>query len=188
MEKRRPGYAALGIPEYWRFDQTGDFHETWLAGDRLVEDRYEPIPIETVEEGVLQGYSSVLNLLIRWDHGELGWHDPETGHHIATFHQERLRGGADRIRRNRHRHTDLDDLHGPRGSSLRDHPPTTWLHHHPDQRRGHDGTGLARQRRHIVYRQHRRIRNRIHLTNQLPQRHRSRPGRRGRGHDLNQTG
>ena len=91
VEKKRPAYAALGIPEYWRFDQTGDFHETWLAGDRLVEGRYEPIPIETVEEGVLQGYSSVLNLLIRWDHGELGWHDPETGHHIATFHQERAR-------------------------------------------------------------------------------------------------
>ena len=98
MEKRRPAYAALGIPEYWRFDQTGDFHETWLAGDRLVEDRYEPIPIETVEEGVLQGYSSVLNLLIRWDHGKLGWHDPETGHHIATFHQERARADAEQTR------------------------------------------------------------------------------------------
>ena len=91
VEKKRPSYATLGIPEYWRFDQTGDFHETWLAGDRLVEGRYEPIPIETVEERVLQGYSSVLNLLIRWDHGDLGWHDPETGQHIATFQQERAR-------------------------------------------------------------------------------------------------
>ena len=98
VERKRPAYAALGITEYWRFDQTGDFHETWLAGDRLVEDRYEPIPIETVEEGVLQGYSSVLNLLIRWDHGELGWHDPETGHHIATFHQERARADAEQTR------------------------------------------------------------------------------------------
>ena len=98
VEKKRPGYAALGIPEYWRFDETGDFHGTRLAGDRLVEDRYEPIPIETVEEGVLQGYSSVLNLLIRWDHGELGWHDPETGHHIATFHQERARANAEQTR------------------------------------------------------------------------------------------
>ena len=67
-----------------------------------MEDRYEPIPIETVEEGVLQGYSSVLNLLIRWDHGELGWHDPETGHHIATFHQERARADAEQTR-GRHR-------------------------------------------------------------------------------------
>ena len=85
VEDKRPAYAALGIPEYWRFDQTGDFHGTWLAGDRLVEGRYEPVPIETVAEGVLQGYSRVLDLLIRWDHGELGWHDPKTGQHILRY-------------------------------------------------------------------------------------------------------
>ena len=44
-DKRRD-YAALGIPEYWRFGQTGEFHGTRLAGDRLVEGRYEPVPIE----------------------------------------------------------------------------------------------------------------------------------------------
>ena len=98
VEDKGLAYAALGIPEYWRFDETGDFHGTWLAGDRLWEGRYEPIPIETVEEGVLQGYSSVLNLLIRWDHGGLGWHDPETGHHIATFYQERARADAEQTR------------------------------------------------------------------------------------------
>ena len=91
VEKKRPAYAALGIPEYWRFDQTGDFHGTGLAGDRLVEGRYEPIPIETLEDGALQGYSAVLDLFIRWEHGELSWHDPETGQHIATFEQERAR-------------------------------------------------------------------------------------------------
>ena len=46
---------------------------------------YEPVPIDTVEEGVLQGYSRVLNLLLRWDHGQLGWHDPETGQHIVRY-------------------------------------------------------------------------------------------------------
>ena len=89
--EKRDAYASLGIPEYWRFDETGEFHGSRLAGDRLEVDRYEPIPIETVGEGILQGYSSVLNLLIRWDHGQLGWHDPETGQHIATFEQERAR-------------------------------------------------------------------------------------------------
>ena len=98
VEKKRPAYAALGIPEYWRFDETGEFHGTMLAGDRLVDNQYEPIPIETVEEGVLQGYSSVLNLLIRWDHGDLGWHDPETGQHINTFQQERARADAEQTR------------------------------------------------------------------------------------------
>ena len=28
-------YAALGIPEYWRFDETGEHHGRRLAGDRL---------------------------------------------------------------------------------------------------------------------------------------------------------
>ena len=78
MEKRT-AYAGLGIPEYWRFDETGEFHGTRLAGDRLVDGRYEPVPIETVGEGVLQGYSGVLNLLIRREHGRLGWHDTKTG-------------------------------------------------------------------------------------------------------------
>ena len=89
--EKRAAYADLGIPEYWRFDETGEFHGTRLAGDHLVDGQYESVPIETVEEGVLQGYSSVLNLLLRWDHGQLGWHDPETGQHIATFAQERVR-------------------------------------------------------------------------------------------------
>ena len=83
--QKRARYAALGIPEYWRFDETGEFHGTRLAGDRLVEGRYEAITIETVEDGILQGYSAVLNLFIRWVHGELGWHDPETGQHILRY-------------------------------------------------------------------------------------------------------
>ena len=89
IEDKPASYAALGIPEYWRFDETGQFHGTRLAGDRLVDGRYEPIPIEEIEEGVLQGYSTVLNLFIRWERGELRWHDPETGQEIPTFEQER---------------------------------------------------------------------------------------------------
>ena len=89
IEDKPARYAALGIPEYWRFDETGEFHRTRLAGDRLVDGRYEPVAIEEVEERVLQGYSTVLNVLIRWEHGELRWHDPETGQDIPTFRQER---------------------------------------------------------------------------------------------------
>ena len=37
--EKRTGYESLGIPEYWRFDETGEFHGTRLAGDRLVEGR-----------------------------------------------------------------------------------------------------------------------------------------------------
>ena len=88
---KRAAYTGLGIPEYWRFDETGEFHGTSLAGDRLVDGGYEPVPIETVGDGVLQGYSSVLNLLLRWDQGKLGWHDPETGQHIVRYEDLEVR-------------------------------------------------------------------------------------------------
>ena len=94
VEDKPARYAALGIPEYWRFDETGGFHGSRLAGDRLVNGRYEPIAVEEVEDGVLQSYSTTLNLYIRWEHGKLGWHDPETGQHIATFEYERSRADA----------------------------------------------------------------------------------------------
>ena len=87
-DKRR-NYAALGIPEYWRFDETGRFHGTRLAGDRLVDGKYQRVAIETLDDGSLQGYSEVLNLNLRWEASQLGWYNPTTNRHIATFEDER---------------------------------------------------------------------------------------------------
>ena len=98
--EKREAYAELGIPEYWRFDETGLSHGTRLAGDHLVNGRYEPIAITELEDGSLQGYSAVLNLYLRWENGELGWYDPATGQHIPTFHSEqaeRLQERAERL-------------------------------------------------------------------------------------------
>ena len=89
VEDKPARYAALGIQEYWCFDETGEFHGTKLAGDRLAEGRYEPIATHEVDDGVLQGYSAVLNLHVRRERGELHWHDPATGREIPTFEQER---------------------------------------------------------------------------------------------------
>ena len=86
---KREYYAQLGIPEYWRFDETGEFHGTRLAGDQLVDGRYEALPIQELSDGVLQGYSAVLNLNLRWNRGTLEWYDPDTGLHIATLEDER---------------------------------------------------------------------------------------------------
>ena len=88
--QKRVEYAALGIPEYWRVDETGEFHGAKLAGDRLVGDHYEPIPIAELPDGSLQGYSAVLNLYLRWERvegerGLLGWYDPDTGQSIRTI-------------------------------------------------------------------------------------------------------
>ena len=83
---KREGYAELGIPEYWRFDQSGGrFHGTPLAGDVLVEGSYQPLAIEQIGEGIYQGYSNVLNLYLRWEDQTLGWYDPATGQHILRF-------------------------------------------------------------------------------------------------------
>ena len=60
----------------------------------MVAGWYESIEIEEVTEGILQGYSAVLDLIIRWERGELRWHDLQTGEHIPTFEQERGRANA----------------------------------------------------------------------------------------------
>ena len=90
VEKRRD-YAALLIPEYWRFDETetGRYHGARLAGDRLVNGEYEAIDIEELPDGSLQGYSAVLNLYLRWERGELVFYDPATGLPIASLGSER---------------------------------------------------------------------------------------------------
>ena len=98
---KRADYAALGIPEYWRFDEAARRSENRLAGDRLVDGRYEPITIEELPDGVLQGYSSELDLYLRWERGQLRLHDPATGRHIATFESERARAESAEARAHR---------------------------------------------------------------------------------------
>ena len=88
IDKRRE-YAELGIPEYWRFDHTGESHGARLAGDRLVDQHYEPIQLEDLSPDVVQGRSDLLNLVLRWDNGDLHWIDPATNKHIPTFDAER---------------------------------------------------------------------------------------------------
>jgi hypothetical protein len=100
---KRDGYAALGIPEYWRFDETGEHHGARLAGDRLMNGRYEPIAIEQLGDTVWQGRSDVLNLDLRWDNGQLAWHDPATGNRIATLADERVRAEQERARADQER-------------------------------------------------------------------------------------
>ncbi len=93
---KREDYAALGIAEYWRFDETetGRYHGARLAGDRLVDGEYIPIPLDELPDGSLQGYSAALRLSLRWQRGELLFYDPETEQRIATFEDERARADA----------------------------------------------------------------------------------------------
>ena len=95
---KREDYAKLLIPEYWRFDETGEHHGARLAGDRLVGDMYVPIDIAELSADVLQGYSRALNLLLRWEHGELAFYDPATERHIVTYADLRARAETAEVR------------------------------------------------------------------------------------------
>jgi len=87
--EKRVDYERYEIPEYWRFDSTGgDYHDAALAGDRLVDGRYEPILIERTDGGGVRGYSEVLGLYVCWDAGELRWYDPRTDSYLLTFDDE----------------------------------------------------------------------------------------------------
>ena len=87
---KRDGYAALGIPEYWRFDPSGGrFHRgAALAGDRLVNGRYESIPIQSTGEGGYRGHSPALNLELRWESGRLHWYDPVAQRYLPSYADE----------------------------------------------------------------------------------------------------
>ena len=100
---KRADYEALGIVEYWRFDETGEHHGAHLAGDRLEGGVYVPIEVAEKPDGVLEGYSEALGLRLRWTDGALGAHDPETSRHIATFRSERDRANSERDRANSER-------------------------------------------------------------------------------------
>ena len=88
--EKRIDYAAYGIREYWRYDQTGgDYHKEALAGDRLVEGEYKPIDIDWLDANRCRGYSAVLDLYVCWEYGNLRWYDHHAGEYLLTFFDER---------------------------------------------------------------------------------------------------
>ena len=96
LEIKPAFYAGLGVREYWRFDETGEFHKTRLAGDRLVNGRYEPITIYELPNGELRGYSEVMGLYFCWREGQLDWYDPDAEDYIPSQETERRRADAER--------------------------------------------------------------------------------------------
>ena len=88
--EKRIDYAAYGICEYWRYDQTGgDYHAEALAGDRLVEGEYKAIDIDWLDANRCRGYSAVLDLYVCWEYGNLRWYDHNAGEYLLTFFDER---------------------------------------------------------------------------------------------------
>jgi len=69
VEDKPARYAASETSGYRRFDETGNFHGTNLAGDRLAEGEYQPMAIDTLPDGRIRSYSTALNLILEWHKG-----------------------------------------------------------------------------------------------------------------------
>ena len=85
---KRDTYAEYGVREYWRFDPSGgEHHDTALAGDTLVDGRYQPIEIVVEPDGRHWGYSEVLCLEFWWDDGIIRFRDPASGEFLPTLNE-----------------------------------------------------------------------------------------------------
>ena len=82
---KRDIYAEMGVPEYWRYDPTGELYDPPLAAERLVDGQYHPILLETDGDGILRGHSAVLGLdiCVKPDL-ELRLYNPESGQWLRT--------------------------------------------------------------------------------------------------------
>ena len=92
---KRAIYAGFRVAEYWRFDHTGgQYHDTALAGDRLVGNSYEPIPVETGSDGIIRGYSAALHLELHWYQGRLRFWNPATGEYLPDLTETKAQRDA----------------------------------------------------------------------------------------------
>lgn len=97
---KRTIYAGYGVAEYWRFDRTGGrFHDAALAGDRLEHGRYVRIPVTPMPDGVIRGYSAVLDLELRWVEGWLRFWDPVSREYLPGLSESKSQTIAERVAR-----------------------------------------------------------------------------------------
>ena len=88
VARKREGYASFGVPEYWRFDETGgDYHGQPLAGDKLVDGVYQPIPLHYEPDGTIWGHSEILGIDIYWQDKKLRIFDPATGEFMPEYNE-----------------------------------------------------------------------------------------------------
>ena len=85
--ERKPGlYARMGVGEYWRFDpMQGEYYGYHLAGDILVNGEYRPVPMTTEPDGMVWGYSPLLDLNLCAQDGRLIFHDPKTSRYLLNL-------------------------------------------------------------------------------------------------------
>ena len=89
--QRKPGiYQRIGVPEYWRFDPTGGrYYGEPLYGLRLAGGEYQPIELTTEPDGILKGYSEILQLSLAWDEGWPRLYNPAANAYLENWRQMR---------------------------------------------------------------------------------------------------
>lgn len=84
--RKRNGYAAYGVREYWRFDPVwGRCYAVGLSGDTLSNGVYRPIAIRRIDGNGHWGHSAILNLNLCWEYGELRFYDPAAQRYLHTY-------------------------------------------------------------------------------------------------------
>ena len=85
---KRELYARLGIREYWRYDWTGgDYYGEPLVGEYLESGEYHRFEMTTGPDGVVSGYSPILELELRWESGLLRFWNPDTQSYVPTLEE-----------------------------------------------------------------------------------------------------
>ena len=81
-------YARYGVKEYWRLlaGEDPDPHQDRpLAGFRLDDGKYQPIPITQEPDGEMRGYSDSLDLYLCWKDNRLRCMKMSGGHYLPNF-------------------------------------------------------------------------------------------------------
>ena len=84
---KRELYGRLGVREYWQYDPTGDCLEPALQGAELRGGRYEALPAQEQEGGLLAIRSAVLGLELHLNAGKFRFYDAVAGRTLDTREQ-----------------------------------------------------------------------------------------------------
>ena len=95
---KREQYAALGIGEYWLHDPHGRHLSPALAGQRLVDGAYVPLPATQLPEGP-SIHSDALGLDLRLDGERLRFFDPVEQEYLRDLLEERAGASTGRGQR-----------------------------------------------------------------------------------------
>ena len=86
LGSKRQKYASFGVREYWLHDPHGRYLQPALAGHRLVEGAYVPLPPTDTPEGIVMK-SDLLGLELHLEGDDLRLVDPASGYRLPNLEE-----------------------------------------------------------------------------------------------------